>query len=254
MKRVLIQEKLKQLGTSVENIVLGDFDFIGEFTAKKSRDRNSELYKNVGSFFRPNYERGILIHELIRHYHIKTYLEIGFGRGYSTLCAAKALASEGVTEQGSVMTVDPNFDEKHMSILSQIFPNEWLKLIKFSKGYSKDILSESQSKFDMIYIDGDHTEAGTKLDWELCKDRWNTCVLFDDYHPDSSEHNMQCAKVIDSIAEHEFDANEKELVILDRRIFLDDRGYTDDQIKYGQVLMTKKSLSNSPISSWLENE
>ena len=76
IKKTYIKDKLENLGISLEDISLGDFDVVGEYTAKKTRPRNSELYKKVGAFFRPNYERGILIYSLIKHYEVETFLEV----------------------------------------------------------------------------------------------------------------------------------------------------------------------------------
>ena len=91
MKKLMIQEKLKNLGVEIEDICLGDFDAIGEYTAKKSRSRDSELFRKIGCFFRANYERGILMYYLIRKLECESVLEIGFGRGYSTFCMAKSV-------------------------------------------------------------------------------------------------------------------------------------------------------------------
>ena len=44
---------------------------------------------------------------------------------------------------------------------------------------------------------------------------------------------LGCAKAIDEI-----EGLEKELIIMDRRIFLDDRLMKDEEIDYGQVLIT----------------
>ena len=66
MKHINIIDKLSEIGVSLDEINLGDFDLIGEYTAKKNRDRSSDLYKTVGCFFRPNYERGILLYYLTR--------------------------------------------------------------------------------------------------------------------------------------------------------------------------------------------
>ena len=44
----MIQEKLKELDVDINNIVLGDFDVIGEYTAKKNRSPESENYKKFG--------------------------------------------------------------------------------------------------------------------------------------------------------------------------------------------------------------
>lgn len=232
MKQTHIKVKLEELGFPVENLSLGDFDAIGEFTAKKNRNPESELYKKVGCFFRPNYERGMLIYSLVRHYKVKTYLEIGFGRGYSAFCAAKAMEEDGI--DGKIVTIDPNFDRNHLQILSKIFPKSWFEKIEFLQARSEDALP-TLDKFDMIYIDGDHTYEAVKKDWDLCKDKWNKVVLFDDYHlPTKNEKDIECARVIDQI-----ENETKELIIADRRIFVDDRGMKDEEIDYGQVLMTK---------------
>ena len=68
MKTIDIREKLKKIGMPVEELTLGDFDQIGEYTAKKNRSPQSELYRTAGCFFRPNYERGLLIYSLIKKF------------------------------------------------------------------------------------------------------------------------------------------------------------------------------------------
>jgi predicted O-methyltransferase YrrM len=233
MKKVHIKEKLEQLDFPLENLSIGDFDAIGEFTAKKNRNPDSELYKKVGCFYRPNYERGLLIYSLIRKYRISTYLEVGFGRGYSAFCAAKAMEDDGIN--GKITTIDPKFDVNHLQNLSKIFPKSWFEKIEFLQGTSAEVLP-TLDQFDMIYVDGDHTYEAVKSDWDMCKDKWNKVILFDDYHMPTKEEdiNIQCAKVIDQI-----EGYDKELIIMDRRIFLDDRGLKDDEIDYGQVVMVK---------------
>ena len=68
MKKIDIREKLNNIDASLENIVLGDFDVIGRFTAERTRDANHPLYKSSGHFYRSNYERGNLIYYLIYIY------------------------------------------------------------------------------------------------------------------------------------------------------------------------------------------
>lgn len=246
MKKILIQDKLRSMNVDPDEIMLGDFDYMGEFTAKKLRDNKSDLWKK-GAFARTNYERGILIYYLIKQYNLKSYMEIGFGRGYSTICAAKALYDSGVREPGSVTTIDPVFSEEHLKIMSQVFSHDWLNLIKFVKGTSEAALTQlTNETYDFIYIDGDHTESAVQLDWNMCKNKWNCFLLFDDYNKDLSDPNIQCSKVIDLI-----DDQSKELIIMDRRMFHDDRGLKDEDVKYGQVLLTNESnclkLKNSTV-------
>ena len=241
MEQVKIQKLLADLDIDLETISLGDFDHIGEYTAKKSRDKNSPLYNSTGAFFRPNYERGILIYSLIKKFKLKSFLEIGFGRGYAAVCAAKAFYDIGV--DGQVISIDPNFDKDHLEMMSKVFPKEWLEKIELKKGLSQEVLKEMEGPWDFVYIDGDHHAGAVAADWELTKNKWGSFLLFDDYHlPTKKEANIECAVAIDKIDETKFDAS-KQLIILDRRIFFDDRRYTDEQIDYGQVLCTKNSIT-----------
>jgi len=234
IKKIHIKDKLKDLGLVFEDLILGDFDNIGEFTAKKSRNPDHPLYSAAGAYFRPNYERGILIYQLIRHYEIDSFLEIGFGRGYGTFCAAMAMAHKG---SGKVVTIDPNLNKDFLEQLSRVFPADWFQRIEFRQGTSQDVLPNLDEDFDFIYIDGDHTYEGVKYDWDNTKDKYNKILLFDDYHLPSKNDGgeaIQCAHLIDQI-----DDKSKELIIMDRRIFFDDRQIPDEEIDYGQVLLTK---------------
>ena len=135
---------------------------------------------------------------------------------------------------GSITSIDPNFEKNHLENLSKIFPKTWFDKIIFVQARSEDAL-QSLGNFDMIYIDGDHTYEAVKKDWLLCQNKWNKVILFDDYHmPTKNQKDIECAKVIDEIQD-----DSKELIIMDRRIFFDDRRLSDEEIDYGQVLLTK---------------
>lgn len=233
-----IKDKLEQLGISLDDINLGNFDYIGEYTAKKMRAQNSENWRKVGAFFRPNYERGVLIYSLIKKYNIKSVLEIGFGRGYGTFCAAMAMEETG---GGKVTTVDPKMDHDHIRQLKNVFPPTWFDMVTFIETTSNGFLPHlgEDDNYDLVYIDGDHTYNGVKYDWENTKDHFNKFLLFDDYHlPSKVEDNdIECAALINEIED-----DSKELIIMDRRMFKDDRGLPDDEIDYGQVLITHESL------------
>ena len=58
-------------------------------------------------------------------------------------------------------------------------------------------------------------------------------MLFDDYIK-RDQKDIECRKIIDEIKDES-----KELIKMDRRIFFDDRGIKDEDIDYGQVLLTK---------------
>ena len=230
MKKTFIKQKLAEIQTPVESISLGEFDQIGELTAKKMRDPKDPLYATAGAFFRPNYERGILISSLIKRFEIKTFFEIGFGRGYASLCAAKTMTDMGWGD-ASVYSVDPAIDENYLKALSQAFPREWFKKINLIKGNVNDAIMSLPPRVDMVYIDGDHRYEAVKYDWNAVKDRYSKFVLFDDYDDRKLSSDIQVKNLVDEI-----DA-EKELIIGDRRIFFDDRRIADDDIAYGQVLI-----------------
>jgi len=233
MRTVGIKRKLEEMGVTLDAVVMGDFDYVGEFTAKRTRQPNDPNYRRHGAFYRSNYERGILIYHLIRQHNLSSMLEIGFGRGYATFCAARAFHDAGTV--GSIITVDPTFDEQYLQALRGVFPKEWFDMVQFTRGTSQAVLPGLAGSFDLVYIDGDHSYEGTKFDWLNTKDRWNRFLLFDDYHlPTKGDPGIQCSRLIDEI-----DDASKELIVMDRRMFLDDRGLSDDQVDYGQVLLSK---------------
>ena len=237
MDKIHIKDKLSDLNVNIKDIVLGEFDAIGEYTAKKSRSKDHPLYSKAGCFFRPNYERGILMNYLIKKNQIDSVLEIGFGRGYSTFCMAKSMCDYGI--DGKITTVDPNLDENFLKYLSNIFPKDWFSKIEFIKGLSDQFFTEDSRNFDFIYIDGDHHANAVKNDWLNSENRFKKLLLFDDYviKGTTQYQDIECTDVIDQISNVTY---KKELIIMDRRIFIDDRGLTDDQINSGQVLVERR--------------
>lgn len=252
-KIVNIKAKLEEIGMPLESLSLGEFDYIAEPTAKKMRDPGSELWRKVGAFFKPNLERGLLIYSLIRKYNLTSYLEVGFGRGYSAICAAKAMADNG--GEGQVMVIEPVLDDNHMNMLAQIFPPEWMNRIQIAKGKSSDILPKLQDKYDFVYVDGDHTAPAVRSDWEGVKNVFSCFCLLDDWLMDKGTDPMiQVHEALEEVEQPE--GTRSELIVMDRRIFFDDRGWPDDKIKYGQLLLTndaavaEKATENVVGESW----
>ena len=57
---------------------------------------------------------------------------------------------------------------------------------------------------------------------------------------------MEVSQLVDTI-----ENDSKEMIIADRRIFFDDRGYSDDQIDYGQVILKNEKFDESEyILNW----
>lgn len=216
------------------NINLGDLQEIGEYTARKQRDRNSDMWRRVGSRFYPNLERGVVISELIKKYKLESYFEVGFGRGYSALSACKAFEELG--GNGECMVVEPNCDENHMQFLSKVFPESWLARIQMAKGTSAQVLPQLTDEYDFIYVDGDHRKDAVKFDYEQLKDKAKYFMLFDDFRINDPQKDIE---VFEAFQELVIDDKWKvELIKMDRRIFVDDRRLSDDELTYGQLLLT----------------
>lgn len=246
LKPIDIRKKLVDLSSPVEDLVLGDFDAIGSVTAKKTRGRGDPLYRTAGYEFRPNYERGLLVHAMVKRYRPTRILEIGFGRGYWTTCAAKAMFECGI--QGELISIDVNFEKQQVELMSKMFPPEWLGTVKMMPGRSVDIIPQLEGEFDLVYIDGDHSYLGALADWNAVKDRFRQFVIFDDYHLPSKvarggSGEIQVARAVDEIIQGDVDYS-PELIRMDRRIFVDDRGYADDEIDYGQVVMRNPNFED----------
>lgn len=235
---VNVRDKLPEIGVPLDSLSLGDFDWIAQPTAMKVRQPGSELWRSVGAYYKPNLERGLLIYSLIKKFNLSSYLEIGFGRGYSAICAAKAFAELG--NDGKVMVIEPNVDDEFMHAISNVFPQEWLSRIQIARGNSEDILPQLQDKYDLVYVDGDHTASAVRSDWEGCKDLWDCFLLMDDYHMDyGTDPGIQVNEALDEVDQPE--GTECELIVSDRRIFVDDRGWPDEKVRYGQLLLTRPS-------------
>lgn len=242
MKIIHIKDKLAEIGVDWRTINLGHFDQLGEYTARKFRSPNEPLFKTVGWSFRPQYERGILLYYLVKQLGIQSFIEVGFGRGFSSLCVAKAFYDLGI--QGRILSIDINYDEKHMNLLKQVIPVDLLSKVDLRIGSSQELLPKLSENFDFAYIDGNHSAEGTLFDWEQIHPRVNTALLFDDYHlPTKNDGGIKCAEAIDGIDFDAMNFEKPELIRLDRRIFIDDRRFTDEEINYGQVLVMKKKSS-----------
>lgn len=237
MRTIGIKEKLALLGVDYESVNLGMFDEIAEITAKRTRNMNDPLYYKHGCFYRSNYERGILAYYLVKKEKLSSVLEIGFGRGYFSVCCAVAMMDAGI--DGKITTVDIKFDKQHLEMMLKCFGPEIMGKLTFIQGNSEAALKSLpvEDKFDLIYLDGDHRYDFVKSDWELTKDKWNKYYLFDDYKEVECD-NIQVKRHVDTV-EHP----RKELIIMDRRLYADDRRMTDDEMNYGQVLLTNESCA-----------
>jgi hypothetical protein len=144
------------------------------------------------------------------------------------------------------MVIEPNLDNNHMELLSKMYPPDWMRRIQVARGKSSDILPKLQDNYDLIFIDGDHTKDAVRADWEGLKDKWSCFCLLDDWMMDKgTDAGIQ---VHEALEECELPSDVRsELIVMDRRIFIDDRQWPDEKIRYGQLLLTREGAAESIV-------
>lgn len=150
----------------------------------------------------------------------KTYLEIGSYVGSS---ASLMLQHEFKT---NVLCVDPcvlhhghyngslsQYETLHKNLVNNNIHNYKVEIFK---DFSTDInlinkLKSSNTKIDILFIDGDHSRGGVLNDWNNFKDFVNPggFICFDDYYDDI--YSPEVRPAVDSIVEH-LDKNVYEVI------------------------------------------
>jgi SAM-dependent methyltransferase len=117
-------------------------------------------------------------------------LEIGSLYGRSTLCLAE-VANE-------VHIVD-SFESEDDNIYKEFLKNiEEYENITVHIGKSKDTIPKMKKKFDLIFIDGDHSYLGIRKDISLCwpKLKVGGVLFIHDYHNNTFTDVKRCVDEI----------------------------------------------------------
>lgn len=200
-----------------------------------------------GRFYRANYERGILLYALVAAYRPRTLLEFGTGRGYGCLCAARAMADQGI--DGRVFTIDMVGDDEafewpidegagprvarlcRSEVWARAVPAEWRRRIEPLRGRTGQVMRRWPGPpVECAFIDAGHGYASVRHDFYsllgVAAERFG--ILFDDYAPTLGFGVQQ---LVDEEVAEAFGA---ELVYTDRRWPGGERAGLADPV-YGMV-------------------
>ncbi len=187
-----------------------------------------------------NPERGLIIYALIKKRSLKNYLEIGTSRGYSLLCALKALTEQKQEYILTSIDIDIIKQQKAKENIKKVFhsiPDN----VKLLTGCSNEILKSIQIPNDIIFVDGSHRKRDVLFDGEWAILNSKKFVLFDDYNP------KMWPDVVEACDELmiKFNSDKWYLVISDRLLYGKER---KDDIKvfregYGILIYEKQFLT-----------
>lgn len=261
MRHVDIKDKIPELVT--EYPAWDTFVRLGNLT--KLRDQPD------GTFRHANYESGLLLYALVKHYKPRQILEIGTGRGYGAFCMAMALRDCGIN--GKIITLDMKaytekqhwpLDDGSGAVIGQYSLKEvWEKyldanlraLVEPRQGTSVEglarLLAENTFHPDFIYVDGDHSFVVSRHDVfaSLLLAARPFRMLLDDYLPRSRLYGVR--KLVETSLEPVF---EMEAIYNDRRWYGEADEHTPlTQAATAQVLLDSEKIKQ-PIDSVLPRE
>jgi predicted O-methyltransferase YrrM len=120
----------------------------------------------------------------------KSYLEIGVQEGNSLRTVLRADANRNITSLVLCDTWGGEFGgtsrNSHLHIHGVLTQEKFAGEVRFLDGDSKILIYDLESTFDLILVDGDHSEQGCTIDMENAWDKLNPggCMIVDDLiHP-----------------------------------------------------------------------
>ena len=112
MRSLYIKDKISELGVTLPSAE--SFWGTGDLTALR--------HNNDVGFYRSNYERGLLVYALVAAHRPKVVLEFGTGRGYGSLCMARAFVEHDIEGTITPSTVADTKKSSHGQLTQVMAP------------------------------------------------------------------------------------------------------------------------------------
>ena len=153
-----------------EAYILNHIDEEGEHLAELYRKAHVRLLRPR---MLAGHLQGRVLKMLVRIHRPQRILEIGTYTGYATLCLA-----EGLSEGGEIHTVE--IDDEMEDFIREQFEQSHLKdKIRLHIGDVREVISELEGWFDMVFIDGDKRDYCEYYDCVFDKVRSGGIILAD---------------------------------------------------------------------------
>ena len=144
-----------------------------------------EKYKDLNWM---TYDQACVFDDIIKQYSIKNVLELGHARGKISLLIASILKEVNghltTLNQIKDETVYPGWNDSIFRILEDENLLDYVTIFKSQRNWYSDLLSMciKKQKYDLIYLDGDHTINGLAADFLFAESLLNPngIIIFDD--------------------------------------------------------------------------
>jgi hypothetical protein len=173
-------------------------------------ESRKKYYEHWHNQFRVSYwDHNCAIIWACDHFKAKSYLEIGVRNCGSIIHGILAESVEyvvGIDAWASESDVYAGYPSSYDIAQKQIDKFMKQKEIRLIKSLSQPALAQllqKEAKFDIITVDGDHSEGGARSDLEYAVKMFNKCIIMDDiYH---WSHLYLERVVIDAAEKHNLD-------------------------------------------------
>lgn len=179
---------------------------------------------------------------LIQRYEPKSYLEIGVSDGSSLGCVVSADVNKNISRIALCDTWGGEYGGTnrggHGHIDRNLRDAGYNGTVEFYDGNSQKTVPTIPGKFDLILVDGDHSEDGCRIDMENTWPLLNNggiMVIDDICHP----RHLYCADVVDKFVLNHID---------EAMVLIFDKGQLNGVAAIQRLYMLKGTKENGTVS------